>query len=267
MIERRVAIFSGFDTRVVAKVSPQLTSTATDLAFVKLSGEADSSYFQSLVARTLVIAERSLARGDVRLTTLLVSCLDTEEDREREARAFFPAVRRLSLDTSLRKDLNRSSDIASAVVSAFRNPEQTDFARSLHQDVRLLLPVRNTPCKPLIGSFRAIYERSASSVSPRVQRRILSRRGRPGFMVRDLAFCPATNDGTHPVRRCTDSPECDLKAFMRFGVAVPERFEFDVSSDTGLKGKTFEYCDGTHHRVTKDVGHINMRINDDHRLG
>jgi hypothetical protein len=58
-----------------------------------------------------------------------------------------------------------------------------------------------------------------------------------------------------------------LKAAFRFGVGVPLRFEFDVTSDGGLKSNSFFLCDRSSHRITAQATYLNMRINDDLKEG
>ena len=267
MIDRRLAIFSGVSARVTDRVRPQLASAAIESAFVRFDGIATDGYFDDLIARSLEVARRLIAPGNVRLSVFLISALETNEDRTREKAAFFPAVRRLTVSRAFRNDFNRANEFARIIATAFLSAGHKAFVKSLDKNSPLLLPLRNTPCRPMQGNFNEIYERTTEQISQVVSRHIVNPRGSRGHRVKDLMFMPAVNSGIHPIRRCSDSVDCDLKALMRFGVAVPERLEFDVSCENGLQGKHFALCDGQSMKINKGVSHLNMRINDDFQEG
>lgn len=264
MIVRRLAVLSGIDARVADRMGPALRSMATDVAFVKIGPDGLSSdYFLRLSRRTLEVAQRALLRTDTKLLGLLVSAVDLEEELETDF--FFPALRRLSVPKQWRRDVNQSSQIVREI--------QLTFGSSIYQDVakyaspqgedRLLLPIRNTKLDRMSRHFLEIYRMRQVGLTRRLLRDITAMRRGRGYRIRGIDFKGMVNDGTHPIRRCTDSPVCDLRALMRFGVTVPERFEFDVSCSTGLAGKTYYLCDGQPVKVPGGASHLNMRINDD----
>jgi hypothetical protein len=265
MITRRLAILSGIDPRVADRIGPGLRSRATDVAFVKIGSDGFSQdYFSRLTARALSISVRTLGRQDTKLYALLVSAIPCD-DQDTEAEYFFPAARRLEVAREYRRDVNQASNLAQLIQDAFASPVYTDLARrvSPQGEDRLLLPIVNTKLGRMRRHFLEIFRLRSSGLSRRLERDINRMRGGRGYRIVGMDFRGALNDGTHPIRRCTDSPTCDLQALMRFGVAIPERFEFDVSCEKGLEGKTFHLCDGTPVRVSKGVSHLNMRINDD----
>jgi len=267
VIERSFAVLSGIDSKLASKLAPQLSSMAIDTAFVKFSGSPTIEYFDKLAERCLQVSSRVIVNDEVRLTGLLVSFFNFEREKEMEEAAFFPSFRRIELDQSWCKDTNRSSAIAQLIKDEFHADSHKEFTRtaSFKHDPRLLVPVQNSKCKPLKANYRAIYHRTTSSISNLVGRHVVKVRGAAAYRINDLIFEPALNDGTHPVRRRTSTHVADLKAAFRFGLMVPERFEFDVSGDKGLKGKTFALSDGSLETIRKEPTHLNMRVNDDFR--
>lgn len=265
MIVRRLVILSGIESRVADRLGPALRSAAMDIAFVKIGADGLSAdYFARLVQRTLDVAERVMTRPDVKLLGLLISCASTNE-QELEREHFFPALRRLEIPREYRRDANQFSEVQRRVRVAFQSVTYEKVVReaSPQREDRLLLPVRNSKLERLKRHFVEIYELRQAELSRRLMRDIPAVKKGRGYRIRDADFKGAINDGTHPVRRCTDTPTCDLGALMRFGVPVPERFEFDVSCATGLASKTFCLCDGTPMKIPAGTSHLNMRINDD----
>lgn len=265
MIVRRLVVLSGIDSRVADRLGPALRSAAIDVAFVKIGADGLSrDYFARLVRRTLDVAHRAMLRADVKLLGLLVSCASTDE-QQTEHEHFFPALRRLEIPREYRRDVNQFFEVRRRIEVTFRSATYENVAReaSPQREGRLLLPVRNCRSDRLTRHFGEIYELRQDDLSRRLMRDIPRMKKGRGYRIRDADFKGAINDGTHPVRRRTDTPICDLGALMRFGVLVPERFEFDISCSTGLANKTFSLCDGTPIKIPAGTSHLNMRINDD----
>jgi hypothetical protein len=265
MIVRRLVVFSGIDTRVVNRLAAGMRSAATDIAFVRLDVDGLSEdYFSRLTERAVAVAQRIL-RPDVRLLSLLVSCASTDEERALERDFFFPALRRLELPRECRRDVNQFSEVLRRVQATFASDTYKSVVKraSPQGEARLLLPIRNSGLDRLRRHFVEIYEMRQTDLSRRIQRDVAVMRRRRGYRIRNLDFAGAINDGTHPIRRCTDSAVCDLACLMRFGAPIPDRFEFDVSCSTGLAGMTFYLCDGTRVIIPRGASHLNMRMNDD----
>lgn len=268
MIDRALAIFSGVHPKVVARLTPALRSVGIEPVSVSVEALPTESYFECLAKQALHVADRQRVRGDVRLTSVLVSALNDSE-REVEADAFFPALRRITIRPEWRNNPSAAGHISRLVQDYFKSEAVRDFSRRIasNRENRMLMPRRNTPCKGLGDEFLSIYHRDAEILSAKIEKDIVALRSGRGLKVSNLTFKPTLNNGQHPVRRCTESNLCDLKAAFRFGVGVQQRFEFDVTSDNGFKSKSFLLCDGSLKRITVQVTHLNMRINDDFKEG
>jgi hypothetical protein len=217
----------------------------------------------------LAVTDKILERPDVRLSALLVSGFEAEEEQEEEAKYFFPALRRLAVPVELRSDRSAAPRLFELVKNTMGADGFKAFVRSVspREEARFLMPLRNSGCRPLAGHFKALYRLETTGLSQRIQREIVSRRGFRGYRVNGVDFSVVVNSEKHPIRRCTDTPHCDLQARLRLGVHVPARLEFDVTCETGLATKTFYLCDGTASRVSREASHLNMRLNDDFREG
>lgn len=268
MIDRALAIFSGIHPKVVARLAPSLRSVGIEPVSVTPDVSLSPAYFERLAKQVLHVADRERVRGDIRLTSVLVSAVD-DLGCEIEAEALFPALRRVSVRPEWRNNPSAAAQICRVVQDYFKSQAVRDFSRRIasNRENLMLMPRRNTPSKSLEEEFKRIYYRGTDKLSSKVEKDIVALRGSRGFRVSSLTFTPTLNSGKHPIRRCTDSSLCDLKAAFRFGVNVPERFEFDVKSDNGFKGKTFFLCDGSLRRITTQVTHLNMRTNDDFKEG
>lgn len=268
MIDRALAIFSGVHPKVVARLAPSLRSVRIEPVTVTPDPTLSSAYFERLAKQALHVATRQMERGDVRLTSVLVSALE-DSCCTAETEAFFPALRRLAIRPEWGNNPSAALQIGCLVQEYFRSEPIREFTRRItsNRETRMLLPRRNTPSKTLEECFILIYHCKTEVLSRKLEKDIVSVRRSRDLKVSNLTFKPALNGGQHPVRRCTDTDLCDLKAAFRFGVGVPARFEFDVSSDNGFKSRSFLLCDGSSQRITAEATHLNMRINDDFREG
>ena len=268
MIDRSIAVFSGVHPRVVEKVAPALRSTGIEPVVVSLEETLSAGYFERLAKQALHAMGMELGRRDVRLTSVLISSLSGEEQAA-ETEVFFPALRRVSMRPEWRNNPSAARQIIALVQDHFRSDASKEFTRRMaaRREPRLLLPPRNTPSKALTARYREVYDGSVLELSGRIEKEVVVQRGGRGLKVQNLNFVAALNNQRHPVRRCTDSPSCDLKAAFRFGAAVPARFEFDVTAENGLKSSSFYRCDGSAQRIGGDATHLNMRINDDFEVG
>lgn len=266
MIERGLVVFSGIDTRIIDRIGPRLRSNAVDTAFVKPKHMLDTEYFDRLLNRAYRVSSQLISNPDVRITAILLSCLDDPIQTNLEFETFFPTLRRIYLDRQSCNDPNKSAELATTIIQAIKCDAARAFVKtvSAQQEARLLMPLRNCKSNALRRSVRAIFLSEATSINNRSRREVTARRGSRTYRSNDLDFKVSINSGKHPVRRCTDSTSCDFKALLRLGVSVPERLEFDVSCSKGLSNKTFYRCDGSAESVSGNPSHLNMRINDDY---
>ncbi|MFD1613424.1 hypothetical protein ACFSCW_16610 [Sphingomonas tabacisoli] len=265
MTVRRLIVLSGISTRVADKIGPSLRSMGGDVAFVKIGSDGlTSDYFDRLVDRTLSLAGRASQSLSSKIFGLLVSAVPSGSE-SLEADYFFPAMRRIGVPPEYRNDPNRAQALVRLIMQAFASDIYQTVAKVVapQEDERLLLPVRNSGVDRLERQFREIYHMRQTGFTRRLTREVVRMKKGRGLRMRGLDFKSAVNNGTHPIRRCTGTPTCDLKALLRFGVSVVDRFEFDVSCESGLNGKTFYLCDGTPVRISASPSHLNMRLNDD----
>lgn len=265
METRRLIVLSGFDTRVADRLRTSLASRRSDVAFVKLYGDADEAYFHRLAKRSWELIGKAQQAGDQIVLGVVASALSSEAELARERECFFPALRRLSFDSARRRDINTAAQTADEIVGALTSDKFLALKASVKPSLGrpLLLPVRNTRSKVLRAQLERLYELLEPTPTANLKKEIVKLKGNRGLRVRGIDFASVVNNARHPVRRCTDAPACDLKAIMRLGFCVPDRFEFDVASDTGLVGKEFWICDGTTKAVSRSASHLNMRMNDD----
>ena len=258
-------MFSGISTGVVERIASTLNANGIDPVVVRLSdGGLDQDYFDRLLAQTLAAA-RHLLNPATPHAAFLVSGLPEGEGKVLETATFSPALRRVGINPAWRNNLSAAHRVAAAAISYFQDRGEKKFTRSvsIRQEARLLLPARNTRCKGLIDAFGAIYEGKSTSLGGRVERDVALVRKRKCYRIYGVDFAPAENNGRHPVRRCSPTDKCDLDALYRFGAPVGERVEFDVTSETGLRNKTFLHCDGARDSFGREPTHVNMRINGD----
>ena len=266
MIDRSIAVFSGVHPKVVEQLAPTLRSTGIEPVTVSIGESPTGEYFERLAKQALHVARKEAGRSDVRLAAALISGL---ADDELETATFFPALRRVLIPPEWRNNPSAAKKIATVVQDHFRGTGNKEFTRQLaaRRDVRLLLPPKNTPSKALAAQFAQIYTGSLGQLSARVNKEVVVQSKGRGLKISNLQFAPTVNGEQHPVRRCTDTCSCDLKAAFRFGALVPARYEFDVTAENGLATKSFHLCSGEAHRVSAEATHLNMRINDDFREG
>jgi hypothetical protein len=234
-------------------------------AYVKATGAYGQDYLDRLVQRVLVVTSQALQRPDVRLAAILVSGLQTEEEKKEEAAHFFPALRRIGISKELRNDVSKAHELLNIIRSVVKSHSFREFAQrvSPQREPRFLMPIRNSCYPAMENHFLTVYRMESDSLSRRLERDIVKLRGKRAYRVKGVDFSVAVNNGKHPIRRCTETPACDLRALMRFGVVAPERLEFDVSRENGLQGRSFHLCSGEVVKVPTGTSHLNMRMNDD----
>jgi len=265
-MRRLTLALNGFGTKFIEKAKPVLLSRNYDLAFVK--EERDYRlHLQKLCRRILQVTERH-ADWTTQHFCLLVSCEDDPNKQNLEDNCFFPAVRRIRVDRAIQAKTDAANRLVALVNDAYVSWQNSGLPQQLRArtNAALLLPLRNARCRHLTSSLRDIYEVQSAGLRRSAERSISLQRG-GGLNVGGLTFTGATNSDQHPLRRTTDSLECDLKGRFRLGHGVPLRFEFDVTSNGGLAGREFWQCDGTAYRAPTDVSHVNIRTNDDFAFG
>ena len=268
MVVRRLAIFSGFDTNVVEACRIRLQSNQTHVAFVRRPESLDARYFDSLLGRSLFQVDR-LRLPTERVHALLVSCVEDLQELALETAAFFPSVQRLGLRRQWRKDINATSQICRSVLQTLTSPVFRDSQELVRHtgSAMALLPLVNVPSRRLTYEIRAIYEMQSRDFTARIAKEVVRLKRGQGIRVGSLTFRSCVNDPSHPIRRQSNKPHCDLSASLRLGFDVPARLEFDVTCDSGLDRKTFCQCDGRSETVPSGTSHLNMRINGDFECG
>jgi hypothetical protein len=262
-MRRGVAVFSGISTKVLNDARATLRSMAIESAFVGFD-RADSDYFARLMVRTTTIVSRLESGGASQIHLLLFSGLEGS-DLGIEEYHFCPALRRVGVPRAWRKDRQRASELTTLVKDTFRDDGVWAFAKEVRSQraLHLLLPIRNSKVRPLANVYADIYRGCRTEVSQRVKRSAMLRKRGQGIRIGNVDLCPVVNADRHPVRRISDTPLCDFNARFRFGSPIPTRFEFDVTCESGIAGKTFYQCDGHGLTVSKSATHLNMRVNDD----
>lgn len=265
MQTRRLIVLSGFDTRVSDRVRASLSSRRAEVAFVKSYGEADDSYFERLSKRAWELVEKATRAGDQIVLGVLASSLSLESEVDKERSTFFPSLRRLAFATNRRRDVNTATQSADEIVSAITDDKFLELKAFVKPTLGrpLLLPVRNARSKILRTQLERLYEGLEYVPTANLQKEIVKLKENRGLRVRGVDFSSVVNNPRHPIRRCSDSAACDLKAVMRLGFFVPDRFEFDVEVESGLSNKEFWTCDGTSRSISRSASHLNMRMNDD----
>lgn len=265
-MRRLTVALNGFGTKFIEKAKPVLLSRNYELAFVK----EDRDYrvhLQKLCRRILHVTERH-ADWSAQHFCLLVSCEDDSGKRSLEDDCFFPAVRRIRVDRTVQAKTDGATRLAKVVDEAYVSWQSSGLPQQLRArtNAALLLPLRNARCRHLTSSLKDIYENQSVRLRRSAERSIALQRG-GGMNVSGLTFTGATNTDQHPLRRNTDSVECDLKGRFRLGHGVPLRFEFDVTCNGGLAGREFWQCNGHSYRAPAHVTHVNIRMNDDFAFG
>jgi hypothetical protein len=263
MKDLSVAILSGIGTRVIDRFAKQLRANGVELAFVDMKGVPSPAYFASLLDQSIDILRRVTERGADHVSIVLVSGLSNFDHLTMEAAAFFPAARRLAINPEWRNNPEAAVRIRDVVLRHVQDREEKGFVRNVARNARFLLPLRNTCCKPLTESYRAIYSMGTKQLPHRVEKEVVALRKKKGFRIEGIDYELRVNNGRHPIRRQSVTSKCDFDAAFRFGAPVEERLEFDVTCDNGLRGKHFCQCDGSTIRLTSEPSHLNMRINDD----
>lgn len=265
-MRRLTLALNGFGTKFIEKAKPVLTSRNYELAFVK-EGRNYSEHLEKLCRRVLSVTLRH-ADWSAEHFCLLVSCEDSPSRRDLEDQYFFPAVRRIRVDRNIQARTDGATRLASAIDDAYLSWQRSGLPQRLRArtNAAMLLPLRNARCRHLSNALKDIYEIQSDCLRRSAERAIALQKG-GGINVSGLTFTGATNSHKHPVRRHTDSPECDLKARFRLGHGVPLRFEFDVTCAGSLAGRNFWHCDGTSATVPSHVTHVNVRTNDDFAFG
>ncbi len=252
-MDSNVFIFNGFSGQVYEKIKKHYKGPKYNLIF---AAEKSPRRFHDILERTLSISLKNPT------AVILFSC--REEDPSTEKKWFFPWTFRVPLDRSLATDTGQFSRLIEQIDCGIKSFKDSDVVNSVRRrsDKRFLLPIRNSNIKALSDSFDDIFFRGLN-LNGAAKRNIKKVRKKNQIKIGNLTFEYSINSTVHPVRRVTDSDLCDLQARFRFGVPIPSSFEFDVSCESGLKGKVFSQCCGSKQPISGSPSHLNMRINDD----
>jgi hypothetical protein len=116
--------------------------------------------------------------------------------------------------------------------------------------------------------MESLYHLRQGNLSTRLNKEVALVKRTGALRIRGIDFKGCINSAVHPVRRCSETKWCDISARIRFGFAVHERFEFDVTRESGsLSDVEFVICDGSTQNVPTRADHLNMRINGDFDWG
>jgi hypothetical protein len=265
MIVRRLIVFSGFDGRVVEKIRPRLASQQADVVIVKRPNIFDELYFRKLLQRFWTVSQPYLVDENVRLVSVLASCLSGPEEANRERQVFWPILRRVVLDKRCGSDVNMAGLVSEKIIQLLAHDDFLGTYKRIRPatDATLSLPVENISTPRFRTELDRLYDLETFQPAPALDRYVQKLKRGAGLRVRGLDFKGCVNNASHPVRRITDSVRCDLEARMRLGFSVPSRFEFDVTCATGLAGKTFKLCSGMLVKIPASADHLNMRMNGD----
>ncbi|PYF06947.1 hypothetical protein C8J30_12230 [Rhodobacter viridis] len=257
---------------------PHLKGRNIDVVCVRLCG---NGYFEALAKQLLFEIDRLKgARSDVRFFVILVSAI-AEDKLDDEYVSFFPALIRLGIQKDQANNKSATKKIVERIDALFRDESFVDLIKtvSARKKSHLLLPVRNAAETSLRKMFDEIYaggelrskEGRFSAELEIFEKTVLKKitviRRSKALKMGAISFAPVLNGPAHPIRRCTDTAVCDVKAKLRFGALVAERFEFDVTCDRKLSAKSFYLCGGGDIKPSQEDTHLNMRINDDFKGG
>jgi len=267
---QRIAVLSGFTRLTIPDFRIALQSYGIQVVFLLRGAEEDEEYFERLAKTTLDFVGNIPQPDNTLILVMLVSCEDDPVRISNEDEVFFPSARRVTISRNLMTSKAALSEAAGIVRVKFNQWEERGTYKHCLGSLNLpaLLPLGNAKSKLLTKWIKRIYNFEADGFPSDISSEVARVRGGDGLLVRDLKFRGCLNPMEHPVQRHSESAACELKARLRLGVGVRERFEFDVSSTgSALKGKTFVQCDGASRRAEAATSYVNIRINDDFGFG
>lgn len=265
MLVRRLAIFSGFDYKVVEFVRSALSKSKIEIASVSVPARPDDAYFSRLDEHALSQLKR-ISGNDTRVLSLLVSCIQDPAIAHIEREHFFPALRRLNIASRYRSDVFAARQLREKIVDAFVSEPMVDAHKSIRidGDAVALLPLNNVRSRRLFLDIEDIYEMRAVDITARIDRDIVRLKGGQAVRYRGIEYRARVGD--RPSGRPVHSAQCQLAASLRLGISVPDQFGFDVTSDGGLQGQEFHGCDGISQVIPRGVDQLRMWINGDFQL-
>ena len=260
-------MLSGFSPQVAEAARRRFASRQVSTAVARINDD-HSAYYFALVERAYVEYRKLKTLTHSLIHGLLLSCV-SDKVAPYESDVFFPTLQRELVPKDFRADVNLVPKLVTRALEVFSSNEFLLPYRYVKPgtDSILSLPYVNVGSPRLNKELTSLYERRSASIPAALFKEITRRKRGEGFNINGLNFRGCVNGYEHPIRRCTDSAKCDLAAEMRLGFGLPERFEYDVSCDTGLHRKTFQLCGGRTERVPRSASHLNMRVNGDFRAG
>jgi hypothetical protein len=267
MTIRRLVVFSGFHTKFVAPAKISLKARQTEVVFTSTDGQV-GLYLETLLGLTLKSINEMLSKNDARIVGVVASSIEEEKALELERKAFFPAFRRMAFPSAYSKDIHRVNEVVNKLVSNLSSDGFLDTYRYVKPPSGVLsLPLLNVDSPRLKKAMIELYEMRILRPGGGIDKEVVRLRGGRGLRIKGIDFAGCMNDPAHPIRRVTDSTVCDVGARLRLGFSIPSRFEFDVSCEQGVSGKSFRLCDGSAQQIPGWADHLNMRINDDFKSG
>ena len=249
-----------------AKIS--LKAHQTEVVFASTGGQKGVEYFDTLLELTLRTINEILSKNDARIVGVIASSIEDTNNRDLETKPFFPAFRRMAFPASFSKDTHRVNEVVSRLVSNLASEEFLDTYKYVKPPSAVLsLPLSNVDSPRLKKAMIELYEMRMLRPGGGIDKEVVRLRNGRGLRIKGLDFAGCINNGSHPIRRVTDSSVCDVAARLRLGFSVSSRFEFDVSCEHGVSGKSFRLCDGSIQKIPGWADHLNMRINSDFKCG
>lgn len=264
MLERRFAIVSGATSRFANHLANALKGIGVVTCFVKYTQGISTEYFERLAARSCDVLLRYPTDQTFAFVTI-ISFFEAESDITIETNALFPIATRIQCPAHWKNDLQKTQSVVELLSSFFLDEKIASLHRKRRQlkDKRQLLPIENCKVPRLKKDITDIYFGRSDKLSGNISKYVIGLRGKSAFRAGRLNFQFAVNSPQHPIRRCTKSSLCDLRALLRLGTNVPPSTEFDVTSEGRLNDTSFILCSGEVRPPPKSCDHLNMRINDD----
>lgn len=268
-MEKRIAAFCNMSLGFVEQIRKNLQSQNVEIVTVSRGSDHFEIYLNRLADRLLEVVRKYGRRPDNSLYVLVISGSTVQSERDAEQRTFFPATRFMRIDRSIELSQPQGRNFVENVAQAFLDWKNSNFKEMIRpgKNSIALLPLKNVNSAKLRSNLLRMWQFESAEINPSISKDISIQKGDRGILANGLEFRGCLNTLGHPVRRCTDSAPCDLKAELRLGHPVSVHFEFDVTSTGRLSSRKFFLCDGEADSVDASASHLNMRINDDFKPG
>jgi hypothetical protein len=269
-VEKKIVAFCNISNRFIEQIRSHLQSQNVEIVTVARESDNFPSYLRRLSGQLLGVVRKFQKSPDFSIFVMVISGSKSDSEIKAEHEEFFPATRYLRVDREMELSQPRGRAFVDSITTAFSIWKQSNLNKLIKPGKNriALLPLRNVNSTKFRNSLTRIWQLESADLSPDVSKDLNVQSGDRGIIAGALEFRGCLNGPGHPVRRCTDSPSCDLKAELRLGHLVPPHFEFDVTSiGCRISTRKLFLCDGRMTTVDKSASHLNMRINDDFKPG